>query len=152
MVCLGNICRSPMAEGILKKRLAGSDVQAFVDSAGTSGWHQGEAADERAIETCLKYGTDIRNQRSRPFSHDDFSRFDLIFVMDRENLRNVLALARTPEERRKVSLIMDLVHPGKKVDVPDPYYGGGDGFERVYRMLDEAAGRIVELIAEGKMI
>ncbi|HRZ43068.1 MAG TPA: low molecular weight protein-tyrosine-phosphatase, partial [Bacteroidales bacterium] len=136
MVCLGNICRSPMAEGILKKRIAASGIQALVDSAGTSAWHQGEAPDERAIEICLKYGTDIRKQRSRPFTRDDFSRFDMILAMDRENRRNVLALARTPEERSKVSLIMELVHPGREVEVPDPWYGNGDGFERVYRMLD----------------
>ena len=150
MVCLGNICRSPMAEGILKRRLAEKGIQAHVDSAGTSGWHQGEAPDERAIETCLRYSTDIRKQRSRPFTPEDFGRFDLIFAMDRENKRNVLALARTPEERGKVSLIMDLVHPDKEVDVPDPYYGSGDGFERVYRMLDEAALRLVDSIGQEK--
>jgi protein-tyrosine phosphatase len=143
MVCLGNICRSPMAEGILKEELSRRGIRVTVDSAGTSGWHAGEPPDERAIDICRKYGVEISGQRSRPFEYDDFDRFDLIFAMDSENYRNVLHLTDDPDDRSKVHLIMNVVHPGSNEAVPDPYYGGSDGFERVYRMLHEASEAII---------
>lgn len=143
MVCLGNICRSPMAEGILKHELAQRGLVARVDSAGTSGWHQGELPDERAIETCRRYGIDITDQRSRPFEAEDFDRFDLIYAMDQDNFRNILRMTNYEDHREKVHLIMNTVKPGANQSVPDPYYGGDSGFEKVYNMLKQAAEAII---------
>jgi len=142
MVCLGNICRSPLAEGILKSKVDTSKV--FVDSAGTGGWHVGDQPDQRSIAVANKNGIDITNQRGRKFSTYDFEQFDYIFVMDNSNYRDVLKLANSEEERQKVQLILDEIFPGENVDVPDPYYGGANGFEQVFKMLDEAC----ELIAQ----
>ena len=136
MVCLGNICRSPLAEGILKSKVDSNKV--FVDSAGTGHWHVGDLPDKRSIAVGKKYGIDITNQRGRQFQAEDFSEFDYIFVMDNSNKENVLALARTEEEKNKVSLILEEIFPSENVDVPDPYYGGEMVFENVYKMLDEA--------------
>lgn len=142
MVCLGNICRSPLAEGILKSKVDPSKV--FVDSAGTGHWHVGDLPDDRSIEVARKFNLDITDQRGRQFSVKDFDDFDRIYVMDNSNKENVLALAKTEEHRKKVKLILDEIFPGENVDVPDPYYGGTVGFDNVYKMLDEAC----EIIAE----
>ena len=142
MVCLGNICRSPLAEGILKSKVDSSKV--FVDSAGTGHWHVGDLPDDRSIEIARKFNLDITDQRGRQFSVQDFDDFDRIYVMDNSNKENVLALAKTEEHRKKVKLILDEIFPGENVDVPDPYYGGTVGFDNVYKMLDEAC----EIIAE----
>ncbi len=145
MVCLGNICRSPLAEGILRSKVNLSEVH--VDSAGTGGWHVGEQPDERSIKVARKYGLDITYQRGRKFSTYDFEQFDHIFVMDNSNYRDVLQLANSEEERQKVQLILDELFPGENVDVPDPYYGGEHGFENVYKMLDEACERIAQRLS-----
>ncbi len=142
MVCLGNICRSPLAEGILESKISGLDIK--VDSAGTGDWHVGEAPDKRSVAIALKHGIDISNQRARHFQTIDFELFDKIYVMDRSNLANVLALAPSSEARAKVSLILDEVYPDEHREVPDPYYGGNDGFQKVYDMLDKACDKIVE--------
>lgn len=142
MVCLGNICRSPLAEGILKSKVDTSKVQ--VDSAGTGGWHVGELPDPRSIEIARKNGIDITDQRGRKFSAYDFENYDYIFVMDNSNYRDVLALANSEEEKLKVQLILEEIFPNENVDVPDPYYGGTKGFENVYNMLDEACEKIAE--------
>lgn len=144
MVCLGNICRSPMAEGILKHHLNKAGIDAYVDSAGTSAWHEGERPDSRAINECRKFGVNISSQRSRPFVSDDLETFDLIFAMDQENYNNILRHASSEDQKAKVHLIMNLVFPGKNIAVPDPYYGGDDGFTNVYIMLEKAAEKIVE--------
>ncbi|QOR74105.1 low molecular weight phosphotyrosine protein phosphatase [Cruoricaptor ignavus] len=133
MVCLGNICRSPLAEGLLKKKVPESFE---VDSAGTSGQHEGENPDKRSVETAQKYGLDISQQKSRPIKASDFEYFDRIYCMDKNNFRDVLALAENDEQREKVSLI---VADG---EVPDPYFGGMEGFEKVYAQLDEATDKI----------
>ena len=142
MVCLGNICRSPLAEGILKSKVDAEKVS--VDSAGTGGWHVGEAPDPRSIAVGKKYDIDISSQKGRQFSKNDFQDFDLIFVMDSSNRDNVLKLAESDDDKQKVKLILDEIFPGENVDVPDPYYGGDHGFENVYQMLDQAC----ELIAQ----
>jgi len=135
MVCLGNICRSPLAEGILKSKLPHTSF--FIDSAGTSGFHSGEAPDPRSIEVARKNNIDISQQKSRPFRAYDLEVFDVIFVMDKSNLYDVLRYAQNEEERQKVKLILD--YPSAKVDeVPDPYYGGEDGFDYVFQLLDDA--------------
>lgn len=136
MVCLGNICRSPLAEGILKSKIDTEKV--FVDSAGTAAYHQGELPDPRSIEVAGKYNIDLTYQRARKFVSGDFDKFDRIYAMDRSNYRNIISLARKGEDVAKVSLILNEIYPGEDLEVPDPYYGGPQGFENVYTMLDAA--------------
>ena len=136
MVCLGNICRSPLAEGILKSKVDTSKIH--VDSAGTGHWHIGDAPDPRSIAVGKKNGVDISKQRGRQFSAVDFVNFDYIFVMDSSNKADVLRLAKIESHRKKVGLILDHIFPNENVDVPDPYYGGAMGFDHVYEMLDQA--------------
>jgi len=143
MVCLGNICRSPMAEGILRAKLISAGKKAIVDSAGTSDYHVGESPDYRAIKTLRDKQIDISGLAGRQFSVNDFDEFDYIYAMDASNLKNILLLARNEEDNVKVDLIMNLVEPGLNRSVPDPYFGGNEGFEEVYKMLDEAANKII---------
>ncbi|NVK53741.1 MAG: low molecular weight phosphotyrosine protein phosphatase [Flavobacteriaceae bacterium] len=144
MVCLGNICRSPLAEGILQSKVHPDKVK--VDSAGTAAYHVGELPDTRSIEVARKYGIDITNQRARKFSVNDFDVFDLIYAMDESNYQNMLALARNSEDASKVKMILNETNPGSNNSVPDPYYGGVDGFENVYSMLDEACEKIADKV------
>ncbi|MCV6631327.1 MAG: low molecular weight phosphotyrosine protein phosphatase [Flavobacteriaceae bacterium] len=143
MVCLGNICRSPLAEGILQSKVNPALVK--VDSAGTSGYHHGELPDSRSIATGLSHNIDIRQQRSRKFSIRDFDTFDKIFVMDKSNYNNVIALARNDQDKNKVMLILNQSHPNKNLEVPDPYYDD-NGFEAVYQMLDQACNQIAKTL------
>lgn len=136
MVCLGNICRSPLAEGILQSKINSDTI--FVDSAGTAAYHVGNLPDERSIAVAQKYGIDITNQRARKFTSKDFDEFDFIYAMDESNYQNILSLARNSEDEKKVHLILNESQPNQNLSVPDPYYGGKDGFENVYQMLDEA--------------
>ena len=145
MVCLGNICRSPLAEGIMRSKLTKDFV---VDSAGTGSWHAGELPDKRSISTAKNRGLDITNQRARQFKKSDFDIFDHIFVMDNSNYKDVLALAPNEEAKSKVKLILNELFPGKNVDVPDPYYGGQDGFENVFDMLDQACEEIARKLKQ----
>ncbi|WP_133535791.1 low molecular weight protein-tyrosine-phosphatase [Tenacibaculum caenipelagi] len=141
MVCLGNICRSPLAEGILQSKLS---LEKFkIDSAGTAGYHVGELPDKRSIEVAKKYGIDITNQRSRKFTKKDFDEFDMIFAMDRSNYDDIVAMSDNVTQRKKVKMILNELYPGEDMGVPDPYYGGNQGFENVYQMLDE----VCEIIA-----
>lgn len=137
MVCLGNICRSPLAEGIMRHKAIRHGLNWIVDSAGTGFWHVGELPDQRSIATARQHGIDITGQRARQFEAADLERFDRIFVMDTQNLRDVLRHADDGERREKVSLILDHLFPGQQRSVPDPYYDD-DGFEEVFRMLDDA--------------
>ena len=136
MVCLGNICRSPLAEGILQSKVHVDKVQ--VDSAGTAAYHEGELPDVRSIEVAKKYGIDLTNQRARKFTVHDFDGFDLIYAMDISNYQNILSLARNTTDEQKVQLILNEIDSESDAEVPDPYYGGNDGFENVYSMLDQA--------------
>jgi protein-tyrosine phosphatase len=142
MVCLGNICRSPLAEGILKHHALQQNLGWNVDSAGMGGWHAGQPPDARSIRIARQYGIDISQQSARQFSVKDFDRFDLIYAMDTENLRDILKKARHDDDRHKVRLIMNEVFPGENISVPDPYYND-DGFEEVFQMLDKACAKIV---------
>ena len=135
MVCLGNICRSPLAEGIMRSKLSKDFI---VDSAGTGGWHAGELPDKRSISTAKNRGLDITSQRARQFKISDFDTFDYIYVMDNSNYKDVMALTPNDEAKSKVKLILNELFPNENVDVPDPYYGGQDGFENVFDMLNEA--------------
>lgn len=144
MVCLGNICRSPLAEGLLKAKVDPDEV--YVTSAGTGHWHVGEQPDPRSIAVAKKNGLDITDQCGRQFKTEDFDEFDHIFVMDTSNRENVLALSRSEKDKEKVHLILDEIFPGENVDVPDPYYGGDRGFDNVYEMLDKATTKIADRI------
>ncbi|MCH3882529.1 MULTISPECIES: low molecular weight protein-tyrosine-phosphatase [Tenacibaculum] len=141
MVCLGNICRSPLAEGILQSKVSDN---VFVDSAGTAGYHVGNLPDSRSIDVAKKYGIDITNQRSRKFSVEDFDNFDVIYAMDDSNFQDILSLAKNQSDSGKVKMILNEIHPNSDANVPDPYYGGDLGFENVYEMLDEACAIIVK--------
>lgn len=141
MVCLGNICRSPLAEGILKSKTDPDRV--FVDSAGTGNWHVNSPPDKRSVAIAQEYNLDITDQRGRQFTKKDFKEFDIIYVMDQSNKENVLALAESEADHSKVKLILDEIFPGENVEVPDPYYGGDSGFQDVYEMLDKACDKIV---------
>jgi protein-tyrosine phosphatase len=145
MVCLGNICRSPLAEGILKSKL-NSDFY-IVDSAGTSAYHIGELPDHRSIAIAKKNGIDISNQRARKFIANDFNEFDLIYAMDIENYHNICSLSTNKSNLLKVKLILNEINPLKDLSVPDPYYGGDYGFENVYEMLDKACSIITKNIS-----
>ena len=136
MVCLGNICRSPLAEGILQSKVHLDKVQ--VDSAGTAAYHVGNLPDPRSIDVARKYGIDLTHQRARQLSVNDFDVFDIIYAMDESNYQNILALAKNDEDVSKVKMILNELNPSSNQSVPDPYYGGKDGFENVYKMLDEA--------------
>lgn len=141
MVCLGNICRSPLAQGILESKLLSKDY--FIDSAGTSAHHQGELPDSRSIAIAENHGLDITQQRSRKFKKSDFDKFDVIYVMDESNFSNVMSLAKNEEEELKVRLILTELESSSIINVPDPYYGGENGFKNVYAMLDEVCDVIV---------
>lgn len=141
MVCLGNICRSPLAEGILKNKTQNLDV--FVDSAGTSSYHVGNLPDSRSIEIANKNGIDLTDQRARQFSEKDFDDFDKIYAMDTNNYSNIISLARNQSDRDKVDVILNELTPKSYDSVPDPYYGAGDGFQIVYDMLNNACDAIV---------
>ncbi|MDX2133169.1 MAG: low molecular weight protein-tyrosine-phosphatase [Saprospiraceae bacterium] len=143
MVCLGNICRSPLAEGILKQRVREAGLLWEVDSAGTGHWHTGELPDRRSVAIARTRGIDITDQRARQFKPADFDRFDRILVMDTQNLRDVLSQAGSPGHMAKVSLIMDALFPGEERIVPDPYYDN-DGFEQVFDLLDAACRAFIE--------
>ena len=144
MVCLGNSCRSPLAEGILKSKIF--NFKTFVDSAGTGGYHIGEKPDKRSIAIASVNGIDISNQKARKFTVDDFDLFDIIYVMDNSNYKNVISLARNEQDKAKVKLILNEVFPDENLDVPDPYYGGEFGFKNVYNMLNEACDIIAKKI------
>jgi protein-tyrosine phosphatase len=146
MVCLGNICRSPLAEGILASKLPKDKF--LVDSAGTGNWHVGKQPDHRSIATAKKNGLDISSQKGKHFTPQHFEEFDYIYVMDGSNYDDVLFLAKTDEHKKKVSRILDALFPGDNVDVPDPYYGLQNGFDMVYEMLDEATDLLAKKLIE----
>jgi protein-tyrosine phosphatase len=136
MVCLGNICRSPLAQGILESKINSNTV---VDSAGTAAYHVGNPPDPRSIAVAKQNGIPISQFRARKFTREDFKNFNHIYVMDQSNYKDVIGLAETREEQEKVSLLL----PDEK-EVPDPYYGGSEGFESCYSLLDDACTQIVK--------
>lgn len=148
MVCLGNICRSPMADGLLRKKVEQEQLNVLVDSAGTSALHVGEKPDRRMREIAKRLNTPIDGLRARQFVGSDFEEFDWIYVMDESNCQNVLQLARTDRDRAKVKLILNEVKPEQNIPVPDPYYGGDDGFIHVYELLDEATDEILKKLKQ----
>lgn len=143
MVCLGNICRSPLAEGIMKDKIKRHGLHWQVDSAGTGSWHVGELPDRRSISTALQQGIDITDQRARHFKASDLDIFDLILAMDEQNYQDILRQATRQEQRNKVAMIMDFVHPGESISVPDPYWNDS-GFELVFAMLEKACEGVIQ--------
>jgi protein-tyrosine phosphatase len=151
MVCLGNICRSPLAEGVLRHQLNEAGIKhVTVDSAGTSGHHSGENPDPRSIRNAKKNGVDISSLVSRKFTPADFDNFDRIYVMDQSNYRDVLSLAQDDEHRNKVELFLNISSPGKNKAVPDPWYGGEEGFQRVFDLVHETCCILVDQIKSQK--
>lgn len=141
MVCLGNICRSPLAQGILESQLSAQSLDWSVDSAGTGAWHAGERPDARGMAKAAAEGIDISQQRARQFKALDFLNFDLILAMDTANYNDILKLAKTDSEKHKVHMIMNFAYPEENRAVPDPYYDGG--FDKVFNMLTLACQGII---------
>lgn len=143
MVCLGNICRSPLAHGILQEKIIENDLNWEVDSAGTSDYHNGEQPDPRSIQEAEVNGIDIRDQRSRSLTKSDIKKFDLILAMDKSNRDNIIKLCDSEDEKAKVKMILNYTFPEEDIDVPDPYYN--DGFDHVFDILDAAIDHLIEL-------
>ena len=139
MVCLGNICRSPLAEGIMKAKLPDNFV---VDSAGTISMHEGEHPDRRAVKVAANHDINISEQRSRPITKADFRTFDKIYCMDTSVYKEVLSRTQNEEDRQKVSLFLEAAGKDKNADVPDPYWGGMEDFEKVFQLLDAGCDEI----------
>lgn len=149
MVCLGNICRSPLAEGIMRYKASQKGIDIDLDSAGTSDFHVGEAPDPRTSSNALRHGIDLSNLRSRQLRCDDFENFDRIYAMDNSNYSDIVAVAPNARSAAKVELLLNAAFPGQQSEVPDPYYGGPDGFEKVFLMLDKACEVILAQINNG---
>lgn len=143
MVCLGNICRSPLAEGILRKKVEEHQLDWVIDSAGTSSFHSGDKPDRRSIKIAKEHDIDISKQRSRVFRAYDLEEFDIIYAMDSANYQDIIRHTQSEKEQAKVKLIMNELEPGMNINVPDPYYGEF-GFQNVFGMLDKACDVIVE--------
>jgi protein-tyrosine phosphatase len=143
MVCLGNICRSPLAEGILKQKCAQQKLEWTIDSAGTGKWSMDAAPDTRSIRIANENGFDISAQRSRTVNSEDYEKYDLLFAMDISVYKTLMGWALDKEEENKIKLIMDEVHPGENISIPDPYWNDL-GFVEVYDMLNKACDRIIE--------
>lgn len=145
MVCLGNICRSPLAEGILRQKLNEKGIKGVeIDSAGTSDYHAGECPDKRTLINAKNHGLDISTLKARQFKVEDFDSFDKIYAMDASNYNNIIALARNIKDKNKVELILNTSNPNSNMSVPDPYFGGEEGFEIVYNLLEKACEKISE--------
>jgi len=141
MVCLGNICRSPLAQGLLQKKIDDKGLNWLVDSAGTSAYHIGDPPDPRSIQKAKEFDINISHQQARQLELEDLDRFDLIFVMDSSNYQNAKKLCRDKKHEDKIKLILNYVYPEQNLAVPDPYYDGG--FSKVYELLDAATDAII---------
>lgn len=144
MVCLGNICRSPIAHGLLQHKARAKGLSWEVDSAGTSNWHEGELPNIKSIEIMDKHGVDIRYQRSRPIQKSDLDYYDVVYVMDHSNYKDVIDMAGNDTQRSKVRMILNDLYPGSDEIVPDPYGMGIEKYQEVYDMLDAATDAIIE--------
>ena len=146
-VCLGNICRSPLAEGAFRRHVeaAGLTDRFVIDSAGTGHWHAGEPPHKRSIAEARRHGVDLSGQRARQVARDDFVRFDHLVAMDESNRRDLLARARTPAERARITRLLDEVQGGPS-EVPDPYYGGPEDYAHVWRLVDAATAALLARI------
>lgn len=148
MVCLGNICRSPLAEGIMEHKIQEHNLNWGVDSAGTNGYHVGESPHRLSQKVAALNGIDISKQRARNFTVRDFEKFDIIYAMASDVIDEIKWIAGKDFNPAKVKLLMDEVYPGKKVDVPDPWYGPEPGYHEVYKLIDRACDTIINKYAE----
>ena len=144
LVCLGNICRSPMAEGILRDMIRKQGLDWSTDSAGTGDYHVGEQPDKRAMKAMLDHDIDISDLRARQLHASDFEAFDVLLAMDANNLQNMRRLAPSKEHAMKARLMMDHAPDHALREVPDPYFGGDEGFEEVYQMLTIACANLID--------
>jgi len=143
LVCLGNICRSPLAEGILREKARRASLDWEIDSAGTNGYHIGEAPHHLSQKVARHNGLDIGSQRARRFTANDFQHFDKIYALAGDVLDDIRRIAGKNFEPAKVDLLMNELHPGKDQDVPDPWYGPESGYHEVYNMISAAADKII---------
>jgi protein-tyrosine phosphatase len=149
MVCLGNICRSPLAEGILQHKAGKAGLSWTVESAGTNGSHTGEAPHRLSQKVASLHGIDISRQRARDFQPGDFERFDMIYAMASDVIRDMKYIAGKKFNPGKTDLLMNLVHPGQDRDVPDPWYGPEAGYHEVFHMIDMACEQLVRQYMKG---
>lgn len=151
MVCLGNICRSPIADGLLRRKVKENNLNILVDSAGTAAYHIGKTPDKRMCDTARQNGTNIDNLSARQFSTQDFDDFDIFYSMDESNRQNIVSLARNNFDRKKVRLILDELVSESNLSVPDPYYGTLADFNEVYELVDKVTSVIVTKIKNGEI-
>lgn len=144
MVCLGNICRSPLAEGILQHKAVKAGLQWRVESAGTGGWHTGEPPHHLSTKVAKLNGVDISNQRARQFVKEDFLHYDFIYVMDSSNYVDVKHMSGSLWNETKIDLLLNELYPGQNRAVPDPWYGKEDGYHKVYALIDKACDKIIQ--------
>lgn len=147
MVCLGNICRSPIAEGVMRQKIEKYGLDAEVNSCGTASYHIGESPDRRSIKTLEHYNIDISQHQGQQFMISDFDTYDLIFAMDTSNYTNLLAKARNQKDKRKIKLLMDESHPGQQKIVPDPYYGNIEDFKETYSLIEGACEHLAKKLS-----
>lgn len=151
MVCLGNICRSPIADGLLRRKVKENNLNIFVDSAGTAAFHIGKSPDKRMCDIAKQYGTNIDKLSARQFSIQDFDDFDIIYAMDESNRQNIVSLARNNSEKEKVRLILNEINPKSNLSVPDPYYGTMDDFNKVYELVEKVTSLITTKLKNGEI-
>jgi protein-tyrosine phosphatase len=144
MLCLGNICRSPLAEGILQKKIEEAGLNWYVDSAGTNGYHIGEAPHHLSQKVSLQNGIDISKQVSRKFLKEDFDRFDKIYAMAGDVIDEMKMIAKDKFNPSKVDLLLNEIYPGQNRDVPDPWYGAEPGYHKVFEMIDKACDALIQ--------
>lgn len=144
MVCLGNICRSPLAEGILQYKANKLGLNMMVDSAGTAGYHVGEPPHKLSQKVAKQNGIDISQQRCRQFVKEDFLKYDKIYVMDNSNYLDVKRISKEFWNESKIELLLNELHPHKNENVPDPWYGEEDGYHKVFQLIDDACEAIVK--------
>ncbi len=149
MVCLGNICRSPLAEGVLKDKAWKAGLNWSIESAGTGAWHAGQSPHQLSIKVAKMNGVDICRQRARQFVKEDFQQYDFIYVMDSSNYIDVKQISGKLWKEEKVDLLLNELYPGENRNVPDPWYGKEDGFHKVYEMIDKACNKIIQKYEEG---
>ena len=144
MVCLGNICRSPLAEGILQQKAHAAGLNWKIESAGTNGYHVGEAPHHLSQKVARKNGVDISSQLARKFNADDFAAYDKIYVMAADVLQDVKQISGSAYQPEKTSFFLEALYPGENKDVPDPWYGDEDGYDEVYELIDTTCSKMIE--------
>lgn len=149
MVCLGNICRSPLAEGILQEKAFKAGLNWSVESAGTNGYHTGDPPHHLSQKIAKLNGIDISHQRSRRFVAQDFEIYDKIYALAADVMDDIGYISKNKFDRSKVDLLMNELYPNRNMDVPDPYYGGEAGYHEVYKMIDRVCDRIIEKYGPG---